>query len=142
MDSKDDHIEDDEVLLRRIPPSTDFCQSTVPRADGGLRATSARMSTLKGEDDLSCSRLQITSPRRLLDDLWNDGIDPAGWHVCRFLASDVRDLGLEITFTPTDRDPGHCSITAKDGLAYPNNKAQKLARRTRILTEAEIATLS
>ncbi|MCZ6664533.1 MAG: hypothetical protein O7B81_04435, partial [Gammaproteobacteria bacterium] len=62
--------------------------------------------------------------------------------VCRFLVSDVKELGLEIAFTPNDRDPGHCSITDKNGLTYPNNKAQKLARRTRILTDDEINNLS
>ena len=100
------------------------------------------MSTRPDEDELSCSRLLLTSPGHLLNDLRNDGIEPEEWHVCRFLVSDVKDLGLDIAFTPTDRDPGHCSITGKGGLAYPNNKAQKLARRTRILTEGEIATLS
>jgi hypothetical protein len=96
------------------------------------------MSTRSDEDHLSCSLRRITSPRQLLNDLRNDGIDPEGWHVCCFLVSDVKDLGLSVAFTPTVRDPGHCSITSKDGLAYPNNKAQKLARRTRILAGHEI----
>ena len=142
MDSTDNHIEDDEVLLRRIPPSTESFRTVHERGDGGFRAVTPTMSTRKDEDHLSCSRLRFTSPRHLLDDLSIDNIDPTGWHVCRFLVSDVKDLGLEIAFTPTGRDPGHCSISAQDGLAYPNNKAQKLARRTRILTDEEVASLS
>lgn len=142
METTGERIDDTEVLLRRIPLSTNKMASTCPRSDGIFRAISARMSTRPEEDHLSCSRLRFTSPRHLLDDLWNDGIEPEGWYVCRFLVSDVRELGLNIAFTPTDRDPGHCSITGEDGLAYPNNKAQKLAKRTRILTEDEIANLS
>ena len=53
----------------------------------------------------------------------------------------IKRKGLEIEFTPTARDPGHCSIRGADGLAYPNKKAQKLARLTRILTDDEIDSL-
>ncbi|REK28139.1 MAG: hypothetical protein DWQ45_25265 [Planctomycetota bacterium] len=142
MNSTGEGIDNSEVLLRRVPPSADHFRTICERGDDGFRATSAVMSTRQDEQHLSCSRLKFVSPQFLLDDLWNDGIDPEGWYVCRFLVSDVRMLGLEIAFTQTDRDPGHCSITASGGLAYPNNKAQKLARRTRILTEEEIADLS
>lgn len=140
MDSTDERIDDSEVLLRRVPPSSDYFQTICERADGGFRATSPVMSTRNDEDDLSCSRLRLISPQDLLNDLRNDGKEPRGWHVCRFLVSDVKELGLEIAFTPTERDPGHCSITSKDGLAYPNNKAKKLARQTKILTDEEINT--
>lgn len=96
------------------------------------------MSTRSEEEYLSCSARRITSPRQLLNDLRQDGIDPSSWHICQFLVSDVTDFGLEIVSAPTDRDPGHCSIFAKGGLAFPNNKAQKLARRTRILEMHEL----
>ena len=137
MESTGERIGDAEVLLRRIPPSNENMPSTSARGDGTLRATSLRMRTLPDEDHLSGSLARITSPRQLLDDLQNDGIDPQGWHVCQFRAADVREVGLEVTHTPTPRDPGQCSITANDGLAYPNRKAQKLARRTRVLTDEE-----
>lgn len=141
MDPPGQSIEDSEVLLRRVPPSSDAFRTICERADNGFRATSVVMSTGKDEQDLSCSRLRLTSPRQLLDHLREDGIEPEGWHVCYFLASDVRALGMEIDFTPTTRDPGHCSITGPGGLAYPNSKAQKLARRTRILTADEVDSL-
>ena len=142
MESTGERIDDTEVLLRRIPPTTERFASTCSRDDETLRATSPMMKTRPEEDHLSCSRIRFTSPRHLLDDLRNDGHEPEGWHVCRFLVSDVRELGLGIAFTPTVRDPGHCSITREDGMAYPNNKAQKLAKRTRILTDEEMETLS
>lgn len=138
MQSNESQVDGSEILLRRIPPTSPQFQTIVERGDGELRATSAVMATRQGEDHLSCSRLLLTTPRRLLDDLRNDGIDPQGWNVCCFTASDVRAVGLEIRCTPTDRDHGHCSITGAGGLAYPNNKAQKLARRTRVLVDEQI----
>jgi hypothetical protein len=138
MESTGQQFGDDDVLLRRVPPSSESFQTLDQRADGGFRAVSAVMSVSKDEEDLSCSLRRITSPRELLDNLRNDGIDPVGWHVCWFLVSDVKELGLSIAHTPTDRDPGHCSITSQDGLAYPKNKAKKLARRTRILADHEL----
>src|SRR2546430_275631 len=104
-------IADDEVILRRVPPSTSNVVSTklCPQT-GGLRATSIRMSTLPGEEGLSCTRLRQTSPQGLLADLLNDSVDPTGWHVCRVFVSEVRALGLEVIHKPTDRDPGHCEI--------------------------------
>ncbi len=144
METTGERIDDTEVLLRRVPPSSDDHRTIYERADGTFRATSWVMSTGKDEDDLSCSRLRLMTPRRLLEDLRNDDedIQPGEWYICRFLVSDVKDLGLEIAFTPTERDPGHCSISAQDGLAYSKKKAQQLARRTRILTDEEIASLS
>lgn len=140
MHSVGAQLDESEILLRRVPPDSPQLRTTVERGDGGLRATTPVMSTRKGKDEehLSCSRLCLTSPRRLLEDLRNDGIDPAGWQICQFKVADVMELDLEIEFTPTDRDPGHCSITGVEGLAYPNSKAQKLARRTRVLTVDEI----
>lgn len=138
-------IDDDEIIIRRIPPATSTpsgrIESTYPRLEGGLRATSARLSTKPGEFGLSCSRLRQTSPRALLDDLWHDAIDPSGWKVCRLRVRDVRALGLEIIHKPTERDPGHSEIVAEGGVfEYPNNKSQKLAKKTRVLTDEEVVS--
>ena len=133
----------DEILLRRIPPSSAGNVTISERPDGGCRATSWAMKTKPSEDALSCSRLKLTSPNQLLDMLLSQGKDSSEWHVCEFKVSDVLELGLEIAFTPTEIDPGHCSITAQNGSPYPNGtKAQKLAKRTRILTQEEIDNLS
>lgn len=139
-------IADDEVILRRIPPSKLDHDSTSPRVGGGLRAASFRMATdeRKGEEGLSCTRLLQTSPQMLLADLLSDSIDPTGWDVCRLFVRDVRALGLDVIHKPTDRDRGHCEIVGKDqnkALAFPNTKSQKLAKRTRILTAEEVAAL-
>ena len=125
-------IADDEIILRRIPPSTLDVISTKPCSQtGGFRATSIRMSTLPGEQGLSCTRLSQTSPQKLVLDLLNDSVDPTGWHVCRVFVREVRSLGLEVIHKPTDRDPGHCEILGKDQrntLSFPNNKSQKLVK--------------
>ncbi|QEG14858.1 hypothetical protein GmarT_06950 [Gimesia maris] len=55
-----------------------------------------------------------------------------------FLAKDVRETGFEIFYDPTSTDPGHCSISGEGCIAIPNKKLQKLAKRTRILTDEEI----
>ena len=144
MATTNDRIGDDEVLLRRIQPSTDEVQTMTKCADSTLRATTPAMSPRRGEAELSCSLRRVTSPRKLLSELNHQGIDPTGWHVCSFLASDVRAAGLEVKQTPTDRDPGHCSIfdINGDGAGYPKKNARKLARETHVLTDEEIDTLS
>lgn len=139
-------IGDDEVILRRIPPSEVRpglkMDSSVLRPKGGYRATSVRLSTKPGEAGLSCTRLRRTSPQEQLAELTKDGIDPAGWMVCRILVRDVRRLGLDVVHKPTERDPGHCEILGPGGtMDFPNSKSSKLAKETRILTGEEVATL-
>lgn len=131
-------IEDEDVLIRRIPPSRPGFESITPRSDGGYRASSAMMATRDDEHSLSCSLLRLTPPARLLEDLRSDSIDPNGWHVCRFLAKDVRELGLEVVSDPTERDPGHCSISGKNGVPFPSKAAKKLANRTVVLAAEDI----
>lgn len=139
-------IADDEIILRRIPPSTPQMNSTKerPQPEWGHRAVSCRLSTAPGEEGLSCTRLRQTSPKSLLADLLTDDIVPTDWLVCRIIVRDVRSLGLEVIHKPTDRDPGHCEIVGKDKakmLAFPNKKSQQLAKKTRILTTEEVAEL-
>ena len=134
-------ISDDDVLLRRLPPNRDGFVSMTPREGGGHRATSAFMSVRSGERGGSCSQLAITSPQDLLEQLRNQGKDPSDWHVCRIFVRDVRALGLQVVPAPTDIDPGHCEIRPADGLKFAKRTPQKLARKTRILTPAEVQTL-
>ncbi len=134
-------VEDDEVILRRIPPSTRDLASTTARPDGRLRATSVRLSRRDDEAGLSCSRLVLTSPTDLLNQLHEQEIDPAGWLVCRIFVKDVRDLGLDVMPKPMENDPGHCEIYAADFKPFPNKKAAKLAKKTRILMDEEVNRL-
>lgn len=136
-----ERIADDEVILRRIPPSTLGMASTKELPNGDHRATSVRLSTKPDEQGLSCTRLKLTSPQQLLAQLEHDGIAQDGWFVCRMTVSDVRSLALEVIPFPTERDPGHCEIRSLDSLAYPNTRNSKLAKKTRILTADEVATI-
>lgn len=131
-------IDDEQIILRRVPPTQSFLATCADRKGGGLRATSIAMATARDEDFLSCSLLSHTTPKQLLDQLQESGKDNNGWMVCMFLAKDVREAGFEIFYDPTSTDPGHCSISGEGGIAIPNKKLQKLAKRTRILTDEEI----
>lgn len=127
----------DEIILRRIPPDTDVV-STQGNPDGTLRATSSRLKLRPGEQGLSCTRLCLTSPLQLLQQLTFDGIEPEGWMVCRLFVSEVNELGLQVLALPTDRDPGHCEIRPTAAQPYTGGMASKLAKKTRILTQQEV----
>lgn len=133
-------IEDAEVLLRRVRPSTPQQEFVAQCGDGSLRASSWAMRTQAGEHGLSCTRLLMTSPRALLEQLSDDS---TGWQVARFYARDVREAGLEVIHLPTDTDPGHCELRGPSRSPYPNKKSQCqwLAKRTRILTDIEVQDL-
>ena len=132
-----EEIGNKEIILRRIPPSGKI-ESTQVRPEGGLRAVSFHLQIKKGETGLSCSRLLLTSPRELLEQLKCYGIPKEGWMVCRMFASDIRDLSLEIVYCKTDQDPGHCEIRSTPNHPYPKTIRSKLAKKTRILTEDEV----
>ncbi|QDU47606.1 hypothetical protein Mal52_61410 [Symmachiella dynata] len=138
---QDQPIQEDEILLRRVRRPSASNVTVKKRPDGGDQATSWAMKTK--DNELSCSRKKITTPQQLLKSLILQGEDPLDFLVCEFKVSDIKEIGLEIAFTPTHDDPGHCSITGENQSRYPNgNKAKRLARRTRILTEDEIEELS
>jgi hypothetical protein len=146
-------VASDEILLRRVPPSTqDF---VTVRADGGIeRPTSVTLRTRRNtsEQSLSCTRLKMTSPSELLGQLALGGspMDASGWRVCCFLASDLLQLDddgdgkLTVVHEPRIIPPvdlGHCGIYGSAGRPYPQAKgvSARLARIARMLTEEEVA---
>jgi hypothetical protein len=130
-----EQIEDDDVILRRVRNTSDAIRV---QENGQQRATSFAMRTRPDEEYLSCSLLRITSPKKLLGLNQSVADNTDDWKVCCFHVSDVRAVGYEIHHKPTDEDDGHCGITGENGLPIPNQKLQKLAKRTRILTDEEI----
>lgn len=131
----------DDILIRRIPPTSDSNVSIVKTNSGRFRAVSGRMTVRNDEEALSCSLLRITSPTQLLGYLHHENIDPTGWYVCAFRVRDVRSVGFEVEFTPIQGgDIGHCGIRnrGKGGPSFPSSKAKKLAERTIVLNMDEI----
>ena len=131
----------DDILIWRVPPSSDSFATVAPTGTGRLRAASTMMSVRDNEDALSCSLLRLTSPIQLLEHLRTQQIDPTGWQVCAFLVRDVQSIEFEVKFSPiAGGDIGHCVIRnpLQGGPKFPNAKAKKLAKLTIILNEEEI----
>ena len=141
MSQPTQEILSDDILIRRVPPSSDSFATVAPTGTGRLRAASQMMSVRDNEDALSCSLLRLTSPIQLLENLRSQQIDPTGWQVCAFLVHDVHSLEFEVEFSPiTGSDIGHCGIRnpLQGGPKFPNAKAKRLAKLTIILNEEEI----
>ena len=99
------------------------------------------MQLRQGEIGLSCTRLLLTSPWELLEQLRLQDKSPDDWMVCRISVADVRALGLDVVHVPTDDDYGHCEVRGNRSVQISKGIASKLAKKTRILTDDEIATV-
>ena len=141
MSQPTQEISSDDILIRRVPPTSDSNVSIVPTKSGRFRPVSGRMTVRRDEEALSCSLLRITSPTQLLAYLYDENKDPTGWHVCAFRVRDVHSVGFEVEFTPIHGgDIGHCGIRncGKGGPSFPDSKAKKLAERPIVLNMDEI----
>lgn len=140
-----DAIADDEIIRRRILPTTPGHQTIqeLPGEPGRFRATSMSLKESDPGAGLSCSRLLITSPRSLLEQLRSHGFDPAGWSVAVWRAAEIRRLRLSIESCPTESDSGHREIRDQDSGGFPSSKSvqSKLAKASRILSRDEIDRL-
>ncbi len=138
-------IDGDEIILRSIPPSAAGQDSITQCDDGSFRPASFRMCTKPSESGLSCTRLRQTSPQELLDQLILDGNSTVGWMVCWMRASDIRQIGLEVIYKPTNRDIGHREIRGENptgGICdFPSKRNGKLAKIARILSDDVVANL-
>lgn len=127
-----EHIDNDEIILRRIPPPlSDNCRDS---SHGGSRPTSQRMQLLKKDDrGLSCTRLLQTSPAKLLEQLKEQEKDPNGWGVCYLKVGAVRELGLDVIHCPEGNDDGHCEIRGK----VDKKASKKLSKIARMLSPSQ-----
>lgn len=128
-------ISDDEILLRRIPPT---CAKD--RGDGYCRPNSDRLLPPPDHEGASCNCLLLVSPRDLLDALRAQHKDPCGWMVAAIPVRDVKKLGLRVVATPGDL-PGHCEIRPPAGTPVKRGPFTRLAKKSRILTDDEISSL-
>jgi hypothetical protein len=155
-----DPLDINEILLRRVPPDRPGFQTTSTTSDGSKRPSSGTMKprrndvTQEVEVALSCSRLKLTSPAQLLQQLLQlpDPIDPAGWSVCWFRVADVLRIAdgangfLEVHAEPRTEPPadaGHCGIYGHGQQPCPStdSAARKLAKIARILSAEQVASL-
>ena len=135
-----DEVPASEFIIRRIPPSQpESSLDFVVRKDNNrARATSASLGIRAGELGLSCSRLELTSPKMLLGQL---KFSPVGWNVAIWKVSEI-PMGLVVVITPSDPpdlDPGHCEI--RGAPIYNKSLQSKLAKSSTILTEAEVDSI-
>ena len=132
-------ISSDEVILRRVKSEDPNCVQ--PLLSGGQRATSFAISNPPQQVGSSCSRLCLTSPRKLLDLVRHKQMNPADFLVCRMRVGDVRAVGLDVIALSTDKDPGHCEIRATSQQSFSRKIWSRLAKKTRILTSEEVQQL-
>jgi hypothetical protein len=126
--SKVEDIGDDEVLLRHIPSGT-LWQAPGPR----ITSANFQLRHDRNETGVSVTRLQITSPERLLAMV--GGSIEAGSRVASVRASDVRHLGLKVVPKPLPEDPGHSEIQSDTASLDDHACRKKLARLFQFLPE-------
>jgi hypothetical protein len=131
-----DEVDGDEFIIRRIPPGRPGQDTVLPPA--GERATSATLMLREGEEGLSCSRLSITSPEKLLAQI--DKSTKEGWSVCVWKVSELpEDLCVVvIPSDPPELDLGHCEIRPKPGIVFSRKLASKLAKVSKILLRGDV----
>src|SRR5438132_10723311 len=95
-----DDIADDEILLRHIPGGT-LWQAPGPR----ITSANFQLRHDRNETGVSVTRLQITTPQRLLGLV--GGSPQKGSHIASVRVGDVRALGLQVVPRPLEEDMGH-----------------------------------
>jgi hypothetical protein len=70
-----------------------------------------------------------------------DDLNPEDFHVCRLHVAEVRALKLEVLAKPTNEDEGHCEVRETPQQAFSKKLWSRLAKKTRILTDAEFERL-
>jgi hypothetical protein len=132
-------ISSDEVILKRVKRDSPNCVQLLP--SGVQRATSFAIRNRPGEVGSSCSRLCLTSPRKLLDLVRLQDLDPDDFLVCRIRVADVRELRLDVIALETNDDAGHCEIRATAQQSFSPKIWSRLAKTTRILNSEEVRQL-
>jgi hypothetical protein len=82
-----DPIGDDEFLIRRVPPAEAWQKP-------GPEPTSVNVELRSDESGLSASRVAITTPKALLDQI--GASQDQGWLVIRARVGDLRAFGLHV----------------------------------------------
>jgi hypothetical protein len=99
----------------------------------GLPAPTFQLRHERNETGVSVTRLQITSPERLLE-LVGGRID-AGSRVASVRAGEVRGLGLKVVPKPLPEDAGHAEIQSDTTSPDDHACRKQLARLFQFLPE-------
>jgi hypothetical protein len=122
-----DRVDDDEFVLRRIPPGTTW---QAP----GPRITSRNFELRRDSDEtgVSVSRRKITSPEALLLLIPSDIVLRMGpvteWRVAHANVGEIRKLGFNVEPDPLPDDPGHALIASASSSLDDASARKDLAR--------------
>ncbi len=95
------NVDPSEVIIKHIPNIPKFMGTTAP-----ARITSANFELRNGETGSSCSRLAITSPIEMLNNLRCR----VGSKVAAASVKEIVDLGFSVVSVPEEYDAGHAEI--------------------------------
>jgi len=124
-----DDIADDEIVLRHIPGGT-LWQAPGPR----ITSANFQLRHDRNETGVSVTRLNITSPQRLLELV---GGDPQmGSRVAEVRVGDIRALGLVVVPKPLCEDPGHAEIQTGSASLDEHACRKRLALLFQFIPEA------
>jgi hypothetical protein len=115
-----DDIGDGESLLRHIPGGT-LWQAPGPR----ITSANLQLRHDRNETGVSVTRLNITSPQRLLQLV--GGRVELGSRVASVRVGDVRALGLRVVPKPLPDDQGHAEIQSDEASLDDHACRKKLA---------------
>lgn len=120
-----DPVEDDEILLRRIPTSVNWC-------DGFTVQPEAFKPAERDGTGISLSRRAFSSIEQCAA-----GRPGKSYWVAELLASDILAAGLTVKPVPMEDNEGHCEIPELTYAERKSNAAivarQKLARLVRTI---------
>jgi hypothetical protein len=106
-------VDDEELLFRRIPASTGWCQ---PDKQPPLDPEAFRPNQYD-VTGISLSRERHTSIAEAAR-----GRPGKSYYIAVFRARDLRAVGMELTATPMEGNPGHAEIS---NLKYENRKSKQ-----------------
>ena len=113
-----DPLHDDMVLLRRVSAQNLVSDDN----DDRLRASTAAFKQGGPDGDVSVHLWDLVDS----DQVAQGGTEQ---YLVWLTVGDVRRIGLDVAFTPTDNEPGHCDIVGRKTAA----RSRQLARASQWL---------
>lgn len=98
-------ISDDEPIYRRV--ALQYCPDGITLSADAFKADKQR-----DPDGLSVSRGQTEKHPEFLtpQQLAGNGLSKRGYFIVELSVAQLKQIGIQIQFAPTDIDPGHCLL--------------------------------